>query len=111
MVINLDRLCDHVRSVYADWAGWTLNRLGLHDSAGRTYRVDAMQAVAFEPATAFKPATLPINQSLGTGRGIASKWLAVRALPTDTVRRQQRPRHQRRQEFRGSHVFLLPLFL
>jgi len=47
-----------------------------------------MQAVAFEPAT------LLINRSLGTGRGIASKWLAVRALPTDTVRRQ-RPRPSR----------------
>ncbi|MBA2078754.1 MAG: hypothetical protein BGP10_06980 [Rhodanobacter sp. 68-29] len=34
---DLGALCD-------DWAGWTLNRLGLHDPAGRTYRLDAMRA-------------------------------------------------------------------
>lgn len=26
-----------------DWDGWTLDRLGLHDPAGRTYRLDAMR--------------------------------------------------------------------
>ena len=39
-VVRLLRLirCGDLGTLSEEWAGWTLNRLGLHAPAGRTYR-------------------------------------------------------------------------